>query len=349
MTAAGPDGPDLARYSRQMAFAPLGRAGQRRLAEGRVTLVGCGALGTVAAGVLVRAGVGHVRLIDRDFVELVNLQRQTLFDEQDAALGLPKAEAAARRLRRVNSTVTVEPLIADVHAGNVAHLCRDTHVIVDATDNFETRYLLNDLAVRQELPWVYGACLGSEGRVLAVRPGVTPCLRCLFEEAPPPGTSPTCESAGVLGPAVGVVANLQAMAALKLLTGHEDAVAAELLTIDVWSNRWHAVDVRAARRADCPCCGLRRFEFLEGTRVAPTTVMCGREAVQVSPSVAAKLDLSAVAARLGLEAAPALNRFLLRFRAGECTITLFPDGRAIVQGTSDAATARALYARYVVN
>ncbi len=339
----------LARYSRQMLFAPLGEAGQKRLKHARVALVGCGALGTVLANTLVRAGVGWTRIIDRDFIELDNLQRQVLFDEHDIAANLPKAEAAARKLRKINSAADVEPVVADVNASNAESLCSDVDLILDGTDNFETRFLVNDVAVKHAIPWVYGACIAAEGLVMPVLPRETPCLRCIWEDAPPPGTTPTCETVGVLGPVVNVVASWQALEALKILAGRLDAVCRRLVTIDLWGGVVRSLEMQAAREGgNCVCCKQGRYEFLEGQRLAATANLCGRNAVQIQPaSSSARLDFKALAARLGTRSRVTYNEFLLRFEAGELAVTLFPDGRAIIKGTSDAAAARSAYSKYV--
>src|SRR5215212_9089999 len=226
----------LERYSRQMRFYGVGEDGQRKLRDSHVTLCGCGALGTVLANVLVRAGVGHVRLIDRDFIETSNLQRQVLFDEKDVADNLPKAEAAARKLRAVNSSVRVEPVVTDIDRTNIVELCKDADLILDGTDNFEVRYLINDVAVKLDKPWVYGGSIGSHGQVLAILPGQTPCLRCVFEAAPSPGEAGTCETAGVLGPIVNIVASLQATEGMKILTGNMEQLNPELTYLDIWEN-----------------------------------------------------------------------------------------------------------------
>ena len=343
------------RYHRQVLLPQIGDAGQARLGAVRVLLVGCGALGSVLADQLVRAGVGWLRLVDRDVVETTNLQRQVLYDEKDAANGTPKAAAAADRLRRVNSAVQVHPVVTDVHAGNVedlAGLGRDgppMDLILDGTDNVETRYLLNDVAVKHGIPWVYGACVGTEGRMMAVRPPDGPCLRCVFPEPPGPGELPTCDTAGVLGPVAAVVASLQAVAAFKLLTGHGEAVAEELVTLDLWSGRWRQTSLAGARRADCKTCGRREFEFLE--RGADRSVsLCGRNAVQVRPGVGRGLDLGVVADRLKGCGAVEQTPHLVRCRWDDGTdlrLTVFPDGRAIVQGTNDPDRARSVYARWV--
>jgi adenylyltransferase/sulfurtransferase len=340
--------PSLERYSRQVRFPGVGEDGQRRLLGSRVTLCGCGALGTVLANALVRAGVGHLRLVDRDFIETSNLQRQVLFDERDVADNLPKAEAAARKLAAVNSSVRVEPVVADVDRTNVLDLVSDADVILDGSDNFELRYLLNDAAVKLGKPWVYGGCVGSHGMTMTILPGETPCLRCVFEAAPAPGEAGTCETAGVLGPAVGIVAGFQAAEAIKILTGRRDRINRDLIYVDVWENVQRRIKVAPLRGAvDCPCCGRRRFEWLEGEQGSHTTSLCGRNAVQVAHRSASRLDFAELARHLGPLGPVSYNRFLLKFRAEGHDFTVFPDGRAIIQGTDDVDRARTLYAKYV--
>src|SRR3954462_11173270 len=246
----------LERYSRQMRFPGIGKAGQEKLLASRVTLCGCGALGTVLANTLVRSGVGFVRVIDRDFVEPSNLQRQVLFDESDVSNNLPKAEAAAIKLRQINSGVTIEPVVADIDRTNIEDLCRDADLILDGTDNFEIRYLINDVAVKLGKPWVYGGCIGSHGQTMTILPGQTPCIRCVFEAAPAPGEAGTCETAGVLGPIVNIIASFQATEALKLLTGRRDKINRELIYLDVWENVNRRIKIANLKgKVDCPCCG----------------------------------------------------------------------------------------------
>ncbi|MBN2446460.1 MAG: ThiF family adenylyltransferase [Phycisphaerae bacterium] len=258
---------DLARYARQTSFEPLGEVGQRRLLAARVTLVGCGALGSVLAETLVRAGVGHLRIIDRDVVTLDNLQRQGLFDEDDVAAETPKAEAAAHKLSRINSTVSIDPIVADFRPSNAEQLCGAADLILDGTDNLATRFLINDVAVKNRVPWVFGACVAAEGRALAIIPGETACLRCIWRDPPPAGGTPTAETVGVLGAIVRVVAGFQAGEALKLLTGQQSAVNRNLLEVDLWQGQFHAIDVQLARAAgDCPCCQRGEYDFLTATR-----------------------------------------------------------------------------------
>jgi adenylyltransferase/sulfurtransferase len=340
--------PTLDRYSRQMRFYGMGEVGQRKLLNSRVTLAGCGALGTVLANILVRAGVGFVRVIDRDFVETSNLQRQVLFDEADVSENMPKAEAAAKKLRAINSTVTVEPVVADIDRTNIVELCQDADLILDGTDNFEIRYLINDVAVKLNKPWVFGGCIGSHGQVLPILPNKTPCLRCVFEAAPAPGEAGTCETAGVMGPIVNIVASLQATEAIKILTGNFDQVSKELIYIDIWDNVFRRVKVAPLLgKVDCPCCQRRNFEWLEGEQATQTTSLCGRNAVQVSHRTPSKLNFEEMARHLRLMGKVDYNRFLLKFNVDTYEFTVFPDGRAIIKGTNDVDRARTLYAKYI--
>jgi adenylyltransferase/sulfurtransferase len=338
----------LERYSRQMRFYGIGEEGQNKLLHSRVTLCGCGALGTVLANVLVRAGVGHVRVVDRDFIETSNLQRQVLFDERDVTENLPKAEAAARKLRAINSAVTIEPVVTDIDRTNIVELCQDADLILDGTDNFEIRYLINDVAVKLNKPWVYGGCIGSHGQVMTILPGVTPCLRCVFEAAPAPGEAGTCETAGVLAPIVNIVASLQATEAMKILAGHLEAVNRELVYFDIWENVQRRIKVAPLLgKVDCPCCQRRRFEWLEGEHGSQTTSLCGRNAVQVSHRTPGRLNFEEMARHLKLMGEVSYNRFLLKFQADGYEFTVFPDGRAIIKGTNDVERARTLYAKYI--
>jgi adenylyltransferase/sulfurtransferase len=338
----------LDRYSRQMRFYGIGEAGQRKLLDSHVTLCGCGALGTVLANHLVRAGVGHVRLIDRDFIEVSNLQRQVLFDEHDIAENLPKAEAAARKLAAINSSVHVEPVVTDIDRTNIVELCQDADLILDGTDNFEIRYLINDVAVKLGKPWVYGGSIGSHGQTMTILPGQTPCLRCVFEAAPAPGEAGTCETAGVLGPVVSIIASFQAAEAFKILTGQLDRINRELIYLDVWDNIQRRIKIAPLLgKVDCPCCQRRRFEWLEGEQGTQTTSLCGRNAVQVAHRSPSKLNFEELARQLATQGEVSYNRFLLKFVVDGHEFTVFPDGRAIIKGTSDVDRARTLYAKYI--
>jgi adenylyltransferase/sulfurtransferase len=385
------------RYHRQTLLPQIGSQGQQRLGRSRVLLVGCGALGCAAAALVVRAGVGFIRIADRDIVELTNLQRQVLFDEADAADETPKAIAAANRLRRINSAVTIEPHVLDVHAQNVEELAglergqTPVDLILDGTDNVATRYLLNDVSVKHGIPWIYAACIGTEGRCLAVRPGATACLRCLFPDPPPAAELPTCDTAGVLGPAAAMAASLQVTAALKILLEQRDALAplvhhrcsrdatiAEpgragrapgcgtgppghgydgdqpkcdglLVSFDLWQNRFRTISADAPR-PDCITCGQRRFEFLDTAAATRSLTLCGRNAVQIQSAGVPPLDLSRLAGKLSAAGSVQLTPYLLRCDLIDpkgTRLTVFPDGRALIQGTTDFERARSIYARFI--
>ncbi|MBI4882343.1 MAG: ThiF family adenylyltransferase [Planctomycetes bacterium] len=341
MDTARPD-----RYARQALFPEIGPLGQERIARSRVAVVGVGALGCQEAAFLARAGIGLLRLIDRDFVEIDNLHRQTLYTEEDAAGSVPKAEAARRHLVRANSAIAIEARVCDLAAGNIDALLGGSDVIVDGSDNFEARYLVNDFAVKNGIPWIYAGAVGATGLLMPVLPGMTACLRCVFQDVPPAGSTQTCDTAGVLGPAPGAVGSCAALEALKLAAGRADAVRRGLLQIDLWSNEVRSIDV-AGPRADCPCCGRRSFPFLEVREGGAATSLCGRDAVQVTPPAAAAFDFEAARERICRAAAASDNGFLLRFRAAGLEVTLFRDGRAIFKGTADPSKARAAYARFV--
>ncbi|MGQ9898200.1 MAG: ThiF family adenylyltransferase [Acidobacteriota bacterium] len=337
------------RYSRQERFAGIGAEGQRRLAQGRALVVGCGALGCTLADMLVRAGVGTVRFVDRDFVEWSNLNRQILFDEADAQEHRPKARAAEQRLRALNSAVEIEGIIADVTPKTVEALVAAADVVLDGTDNFETRYVLNDACVKHGKPWIYGAAVGSQGATMTILPGETPCLRCIFEEPPEAAQTPTCETAGVILPVIHTVAAAQVVEALKLLTGQAMACRRNLWQIDVWSGRQTTLALPPnRRRADCPCCQLRQFEFLTVERTTFAMTLCGREAVQVRPAdvPSESLDFARLAERLRPVGKVQHNADVLRVTVEGLEATLFQDGRAIIKGTSSPGRARAFYAKY---
>ena len=341
--------PALARYSRQMLFNRIGVEGQRRLGTSRVVLIGCGALGAGLANTLVRAGVGYLRICDRDYIERDNLQRQVLFDEDDIAANLPKAEAAAAKLAKINSDVTVEPQVVDVNHTNIERLSDGAELLLDGTDNFETRFLINDLAVKTRRPWIYGAVIGATGLCMTIIPHDTPCLRCVFEQAPPPEMNPTCDTVGVLASAVNIVAGLQAVEALKLLTGRAEEVNRHLVHLDVWSGRFYNANVQSAYdKGSCPCCKRGEFDYLSGRFASSTATLCGRDAVQINMTTPVNISFPAIAERLSPVAVGAVhhNRHMLKASIGEFELTLFPDGRAIIKGTDDTDRARTLYAKY---
>lgn len=333
------------RYSRQILFGPIGEAGQERLGRSRVTLIGCGALGTAIANNLVRSGIGRLRICDRDFVELNNLQRQVLFDEEDVRNNMPKAAAAADKLRRINSGVEIEPVVTDVNFTNIETLIGGADLVMDGTDNFETRFLLNDACVKAGVPWCYGGCVGSYGVVLAVVPGETPCLRCAFESPPPAGFSPSCDTAGVLNGIAGIVASFQCTEALKILTGHRKALGQGILNLDVWTNDVHRF--RVGRNPECRCCGRREFEFLEAKEGMQITSLCGRNAIQIVQRGRERVDFGDMEKKLAPLGKVTYNRFLFKADVDGHEITLFPDGRAIIKGTADASVAKSLYSKYV--
>lgn len=336
------------RYSRQILFSGIGPEGQRRLSSARVLILGCGALGSAQVETLARAGVGHLKIADRDFVEASNLQRQTMFTEADAFDRLPKAIAAAHRVESINSEVTVEPIIVDVNHSNIESLIIDCDVVLDGTDNFATRYLLNDACVKHSMNWIYGAAVGSYGVTMTIQPHQSPCLRCVFEEAPPAASAPTCDTAGVVMPIISVVAAVQVSEALKLLTGHEEDLHHSLMQFDVWQNEWRKINP-GAPSPDCPTCAHSRFDTLEPTSGEFAAVLCGRNAVQISPVGNTNVDFARLAERLRSNGEVKFNEYLLRFRTGEFELTVFPDARSIIRGTDEITVARSLYAKYIGN
>jgi molybdopterin/thiamine biosynthesis adenylyltransferase len=330
------------RYSRQILFPGIGETGQEALLAAHVAIVGCGALGSFHAAAMARAGVGRLSIIDRDFVEPSNLHRQWLFEESDAAESLPKAAAAARRIAAINSSIEVRGVVADLTPANAADLLGEADLILDGTDNFEARYLVNDFAVSRGIPWVYGAAVGSYGLSMPVVPGRTACLRCVYP-ASPAGAQPTCKTAGVLNVIVSLIASLQVADALKILCGQVDSFSARLTTADIWEGRIRQIDA-PPRDPDCPCCVRREFPHLEENRRASVT-LCGRDAVQIHDRER-QIDLGALKTQLEQLGEVRANEYVLRFRIPPYDLTLFPDGRAIIKGTADPAVARGLYVKY---
>jgi adenylyltransferase/sulfurtransferase len=329
------------RYSRQILFPPIGESGQERLLTARAAIVGCGALGSFHAGALARAGVGRLTVIDRDYVEPSNLHRQFLFEEEDAEDALPKAVAAQRRIRRINSGIEVRAAVTDLTSANVEDLLGGADILLDGTDNFETRYLVNDFAVSRGIPWIYGAAVAAYGLTMPVIPGRTACLRCVYPE-PPAGAQPTCETAGVLGAIVSAVASQQVADALRILVTGE--VRARITTFEVWEGTVRQLP-GPERDLECPCCARREFPHLEERTRAPVS-LCGRDAVQVHERER-PLDLEALGARLRPLGTVRANEYALRFAIDRYELTVFADGRAIIKGTSDTGIARSLYARYI--
>lgn len=357
------------RYHRQALLPGFGEEGQRRLGASTALILGCGALGSMSAELLARAGVGHLVIVDRDFVEITNLQRQVLFEERDVENAIPKAEAARSRLARINSTVRVTAIIDDLNHGNIARHASGADIFVDGLDNFETRYLANDYAVKHGIPYMYGGAVGTVGAAFAILPhtpdgdapwerdaagsGATPCLRCLFKEAPPPGTTPTCDTVGVLSSAVTAIASFQVAETLKALSGNFDRICPTLLNIDLWTNTVMQLKVAGAyERGDCPCCKQGRFDYLDGRLGSAATTLCGRDAVQLTHRQDPEgLDLDRVAARLREHGNVTASQYMLRASIADggnaYTLSLFPDGRAIVHGTDEPNVARGVYAKYV--
>jgi molybdopterin/thiamine biosynthesis adenylyltransferase len=335
------------RYSRQILFSGIGEEGQQRLRAACVLIVGCGALGSAHAESLARAGVGRLRIVDRDFVEPSNLQRQTMFTESDAEKRLPKAIAAAEHLRQINSEIKIDPHIVDVNYSSIEHLLNDCDVVLDGTDNFSTRYLINDACVKHDVNWIYGAAVGSYGVTMTIRPHQSACLRCVFEETPPAASAPTCDTSGVIMPIINVVSAVQVCEALKLMTGQTAELHGSLMQFDVWRNEWRRIGT-GARRADCPTCGLAHYETLSHSAEG-AAILCGRDAVQISPSQPTRVDFSSLAERLRRSGEVKFNEYLLRFKTGEFELTVFQDARSIIRGTDEIATARSLYAKYIGN
>jgi adenylyltransferase/sulfurtransferase len=314
----------------------------------------------VVANLLARGGVGQLTIVDRDFIEITNLQRQVLFDHDDIEQNLPKSVAAQKKIARINPDVTVEAVVADVNHTNIEQLATGKDLLLDGTDNFETRFLLNDVSVKHNIPWIYGAVISAMGLAMNILPNETPCLRCIFETVPPPGMNPTCDTAGVLGPTVSIVSSWQALEAMKLLTGNRADLSRSLFSFDMWDNRWQQLNIARAREvADCPCCKHKNFEYLSGKFTSATTSLCGRNAVQISrandSNGAAKVDFDQIAANLRNVGKATFNKFMLKCpivegagdRRKEYELTLFADGRAIVKGTNEASVARNLYSKYV--
>lgn len=330
------------RYSRQILFSPIGESGQEKLLQSKVAVIGCGALGTFQAAALARAGVGTLIILDRDYVEPSNLQRQWLFEEQDARDNMPKAAAAARAIARINSGTIVIPHITDLNPTNIEELLGEADLLLDATDNFETRYLVNEFALSTNKPWIYGAAVGSYGISMPVLPGVSACLQCLYPE-PPKSGQPTCETAGVLGSITATIAAIQTADAIKLLSGHQPRL--RVTTIDVWNGAVRQID-QPPRDPQCPACGTDpEFPYLNGEKRAPIS-LCGRDAVQIHER-SKPLNLPELKSRLEKLAPVRANEFALRFFPAPYEMTIFPDGRAIIKGTIDVGVARSLYAKYI--
>ncbi len=311
-------------------------------------MVGCGALGSVSACYLARAGIGHIKILDRDFIEERNLQRQVLFDEDDIINNLPKAVVARNKLERVNSSINLEGIVVDVNHTNIEDLVRGADIILDGTDNFETRFLINDVCVKNNIPWIYGACLGSRGLTMNIIPSATPCLRCVFETLPQAGTFPTCNTAGIIGPIASIIASIQVAEAFKIIIKDFESMSKGLFDIDVWDTKFKQLDIHDLKNLnDCPACKSGNYEFLNAKEGSLATLLCGKNAIQVSYRNVGKTDLQKLAHRLRSTLDVSCNEFMLRFKVNGFGFTIFPDGRAIITGTDDKDTAKRLYTKYL--
>jgi len=335
---------NLQRYSRQTIFGGIGIEGQKKLQLSKVVVIGVGATGTVIANNLCRAGVGFIRLVDRDYVELSNLQRQTLYTEEDADLQMPKAAAACEHLKRVNSEIELEPVAADVNSSNIEKLISDVDLVLDGTDNLEVRYLINEACVKYNKPWIYAGALAGTGMTINIIPGVTPCLHCLSFNAPAAGTGPTCSTAGVLNGITGIVASIASTEALKILIGSPD-VRRTLLTFDIWDNWFQEIKIR--QKHDCPVCVRHEYELLGRISGSYTTSLCGRDSVQVVPGTAGTVDFDQLAQRLKNVGTVQYNKYMLQFSDGRIEFNLFPDGRAIINKVKDENAAKSIYSEYI--
>lgn len=339
------------RYARQVQYTPIGAEGQAQIGDATVAVLGCGALGTVAAELLARAGVGHLRVIDRDVVEWSNLQRQSLFNEQDATEGRSKADAACQRLAAINSGIELTPIVTDVNSGNMDSILTGCDLIIDAADNFLIRFLLNDWSLRSRTPWVHGGCIGAAGQVRLFDGNGSPCFRCLVPEPPPASAVDTCDTAGVVGAATHLIASLQAIEAIKWLSGNRSAVDTNLKSVDLWSNRIRSLTLSPAISQKCPACKDNQYEFLEGDRAVHSesaAVLCGRDAVQISRPHEHNIDLSLYDLRWKSVGRVQSTPFFVRlFPDTEHSVTLFRDGRVVITGTSEISEARTLCDRFV--
>jgi len=332
------------RYSRQTVFEKIGAQGQERLFAARVVIIGVGALGTVAANNLCRAGVGRLRLVDRDCVELSNLQRQVLFDEEDAAARLPKAQAACNHLARINSQTKLEPVVVHVDSSNIKGIVKDADVVLDGSDNMELRHLVNEACHKLKVPWVYGGVLGAAGNCMTILPDDGPCFRCLVPEIPAAGSYPTCATAGVLNMASGIIASMESAEAVKIITGSAE-VNRGIFVLDVWNNT--AEYLNLAANPNCPVCGRGEYEMLARRAETIVASLCGKDEYQIIPGQKARIDLEEFGKRLSVSGAVNCGRFMLSFCAGEIDFSLFSDGRAIIKNAGDEKAARSVYSEYI--
>jgi adenylyltransferase/sulfurtransferase len=332
------------RYSRQIFFDRIGEKGQKRLLKSKVAIIGCGALGTVIANNLARAGIGNIVIIDRDFVELDNLQCQILFDEDDVKNSIPKAIAAVNKLKKINSTINLEAKVCDVNSDNIESFIKDVDLVLDALDNMETRFLINEACVKNNIPWVYGGVIGSIGATRTIIPNKTPCFQCVVEELPSPGTLPTCDTVGVVNTVTNVIASIETTEALKILTGNTK-INRDLIFIDMWELSFEKVKIRKKR--DCRICGKRSFKMLEAKETSLTTRFCGRDAIQIRVPQGRALSLERLKSSLKRVGEVSFRGYLLSFKVNSYELIIFPDARVIVKGTRDETIARSLYAKYI--
>lgn len=338
---------EYSRYERQMVLKEIGREGQRRLDKSTVAVIGLGALGSVSANLLARAGVGKLIVIDRDFLEMNNLQRQVLYDESDLKNNLPKAVAAERHLKQVNSEIQIFSKVADISPQTIGSLLEGVDLIVDGTDNFETRFLLNDYALAHSIPWVYGGAVQTEGMSYVVLPTIGPCLRCLFGEAPSPENTQTCDQVGILAPAAHLIASFQATEAIKILAGRFDVVENKLWKIDIWSRQFKAISVEHLEDKNCTSCKQQEYPYLNRKSGSRAVTLCGRNSVQIYDPENPQINLSALAGKLQKEGNVKINDYLLKYQVEPYEITVFQNGRAIIKGTEDIAQAKSLYAKHI--
>lgn len=336
------------RYSRQHLFPYIGKAGQEKLNNSRVAIVGVGALGSAIANHMVRSGVGYVRIIDRDYVEYSNLQRQLLYDESDVEENLPKAIAAMLKLRAINSSVIIDAKIADLNWKNAEDLLADVDLIIDGSDNFDVRYLINDVSIKHKIPWIYGGAVSSRGMTFTIIPDETPCFRCVFPEQPAHGTTDTCDTAGVIGPIIHVIAAYQSTEALKILLADFEHLSNSLRNFELWHNDYSEIKLKNARNEDCPTCVHHEYNYLDPTdKKDRFAALCGRDTVQISPMKTSKFDLKQLAEKLRPHGELKETPYLLKFQIDNLDLTIFPDGRIMVHGTNDVVVAKNIYAKYI--
>lgn len=333
------------KYGRQIIISAIGEEGQTKLRKSSVLLIGCGGLGSAIATILVRAGVGKLRIVDRDFVEITNLQRQILFDEDDLNANVPKAVIAERKLKRINRDVKIEGIVADFNSTNAESLSQGIDLILDGLDNMEGRFLINDLSIKKGIPWIYGTCLSTYGLTFNIIPGKTPCLRCIYEK--PENRSITCETVGIIGPIVFTIASIQSAEAIKILTDNEKDLRIDLLFIDLWKNEFEKIPISHLKKENCPACGMGKFDFLEGKNISSVISICGSNSIQINPPTTKLLDLEKIVESLKLYGTVIFNEYLVKFFYQNYEITIFRDGRAIVKGTSDPSTAKILYSKFL--